>query len=94
MRAPVGDKAGALTRLLNLNSVTTKRVADTYFVKDGKTIVPYHTVVIPLNSIPDENEYIRVNCERGHWSRVRFSDRVVYYFENDLDALALTMRFR
>ena len=81
--------------LLNAASGTTKRVTEEFFSKDGRTLVKHTHLRIPIgvSQIAAEDEYIRTNCERGHWSRTRYSDCVVYLFENEVDALALKMMF-
>ncbi len=81
--------------LLNQQSGTTKRVTEEFFSKDGRTLVPYTHLRIPIgvSQIAAEDEYIRTNCERGHWCRTRYSDCVVYLFEDDVDALAMKMMF-
>lgn len=79
--------------ILNQHSKTQKRVNSTFFRKDGEILVPHTHLTIPNGNIAEEDEYIRQNCERGHWSRTRYSDKTVYLFENEVDALALKMMF-
>lgn len=80
--------------LLNQSSETEKRVTEEFFSKDGRILVPHTHLVIPIApTLSEENAYIREQCERGHWCRTRYSDKVVYLFENDVDALAMKMRF-
>lgn len=87
------DRTSAMLRILNQNSRTSKRVSTTYFTQNGKILVPYTNVLIVSGNILDEDEFIRINCERGHWCRTRYEDRTVYLFEDETDAMFLKMRF-
>lgn len=87
-------KAKSTYALLNQSSMTEKRVSEEFFSKDGRILVPHTHLVIPMGpTLAEENAYIREQCERGHWSRTRYSDKVVYLFEDEIDALAMKMRF-
>lgn len=87
-------KAKSTYALLNQSSMTEKRVSEEFFSKDGRILVPHTHLVISMGpTLAEENAYIREQCERGHWSRTRYSDKVVYLFEDEVDALAMKMRF-
>src|SRR5690606_682413 len=87
------DHNTAMIRVLNQNSKTKKRVNTTFFSQNGRILVPHTHVLIPNGSIADEDDFIRTNCERGHWSRTRYQNRTVYLFEDETDAMFLKMRF-
>ena len=94
LHARSGDDAQPpIYKALNMQSGTTKRVTDEFFSKDGRILVPHTHLQLPLGNISEENDYIRVNCERGHWCRTRYDKWVVYLFENAVDAMAMKMMF-
>lgn len=87
-------RAAAMRRILNQRTGTTNRVNVSYFNPHHDLEPRPHTrLTVPNQNINDEDEWIRINCERGRWGRTRLEHTTEYYFEDDKDALAFKMKF-